>query len=172
MIILGIDPGSIKSGYALVQVEGKKISYLNSGIMKFDQKLSLIDRLGQIHLGAQKIIEAFKPDEIALESLIFVKSVPSLAKLSQARGAMLGVFAQNYIHRMYEYSPTQIKSAVTGQGQASKEMIDKTLKMIFKGQIEKEFATHDESDALAIALTHGLLRNHMKQKENLRTELR
>lgn len=170
MIVLGIDPGSIKSGYALVEVMGKKITYLQSGVMKFDQKLDLIERTGQFYQGASKLIEAFSPDEIALETLIYVKSIPSLAKLSQARGAMLAAFAGEYQGKMFEYTPNQIKAAVTGHGHADKEMIGKTLKMIFKGQLNKEFETHDESDALAIALTHGLLACHMKGQRETKND--
>jgi crossover junction endodeoxyribonuclease RuvC len=165
MIILGIDPGSLNAGYAVIDVDGRNMKYLASGVLVFDKKIELINRLGKIYLCAEKLIREFAPDEIALESLIYVKSVPALAKLSQARGAVIAAFAQTHINKIFEYSPTQVKASVTGHGQAKKESVQKILELSFRGQINKKFKTHDESDALAIAMTHGLLRKSIQRLE-------
>lgn len=157
MIILGIDPGSVKAGYALIALEGRKAKYLCSGVMKYAQVDVFMNRLGHIYRSCEELLERYQPDEIAIESLIHVKNVNSLAKLSQARGAMIAAFMQSHQERVFEYSPNLIKSSVTGHGHAVKESVDKALAMIF-GRIE--FQTHDESDALAIALCHALMRDN------------
>ncbi len=156
MIILGIDPGSRKAGYALIEVQGKKISYLASGALKFDHVDEFIDRLGLIYQSCADILKKYQPDEISVESLIYVKSVDALSKLAQARGAMVAAFMHTHSGKVFEYAPNLVKSSVTGHGHASKEAVDKALGMIF-GKIN--FKTTDESDALAIAVCHALNRN-------------
>lgn len=154
MIILGIDPGSIKTGYGVIEMKGKNSRLIECGVIRFDTKLELIDRLAIVYDEAHQLIKKYSPDEIALESLIFTKSVPSLAKLAQARGSLISGFGRSYQGKIFEYAPTLVKSTVTGHGQATKEGVEKTLKMIF-GK-ETEFITDDASDAVAIALCHGL----------------
>lgn len=169
MIILGIDPGSRVTGYGLIEVNGRKIRYLDSGILKFDHINSFIDRLQIIYEETANLVEKYNPDEVALESLIYVKSVTSLAKLAQARGAMVAALKDK---KCVEYSPNLIKSTVSGHGHASKEAIEKILKLTL-GDIK--IKRHDESDALAIALCHVLLRDRnlpMRQKKNTQRSLR
>lgn len=156
MIILGVDPGSRKAGFALIELHGKKINYITSGVMKYDDVDEFVDRLGHIYDSCEELIRGHAPAEIAIESLIYVKSVTSLAKLAQARGAMIAAFMKTNKGKVFEYSPNLIKSTVTGHGHATKESVDKALTMIF-GKIE--FKTHDESDALAIAVCHALSRD-------------
>jgi len=154
MIILGIDPGSIKTGYALVRKEGKKLNYIESGFLNFNKDVTFLERPGMIYDSCRHLVEEYDPDEIAIESLIYVKSPTSLMKLAQARGAMVAAFNKTHVGKIFEYSPNLIKSTVTGDGHASKESIQKFLNMIF-GQ--RSYKTHDESDALAIAVCHALI---------------
>lgn len=160
MKILGIDPGSRKTGWALIEVDGKKIKYLSSGVLRFDKVEEFLERLGIIYNECMNLDEKFQPNEIAFESLIYVKSVEALSKLAQARGAMIAAFMKNHTGLVYEYSPNLIKSSVTGFGHANKESVDKAMQLMF-GKIS--FKTADESDALAIAVCHALNRN-MKRK--------
>lgn len=155
MIILGIDPGSRKAGYALIEIQGKKITYLLSGAMKYDHVDEFIDRLGLIYQSCEELINKHSPDEISVESLIYVKSIDALSKLAQARGAMIAAFTRTRHGRVFEYAPNLVKSSVTGHGHASKEAVDKALGMMF-GKIG--FKSSDESDALAIAVCHALNR--------------
>lgn len=155
MIVLAIDPGSVTAGYALLQKEGRKIHYIASGIMKFQAADEFLHRVKDIFEQTQTLLEKYRPDEIALESLIFVKSPTSLMKLAQSRGAMLAALSQKYHLKIFEYSPNLVKATVTGHGHADKESIQKFIQ-VYLGI--KEFKTHDESDALAIALCHLL--NH------------
>lgn len=156
MIILGIDPGSRKAGYALIDVQGKKISYLASGALKYDHVDEFIDRLGLIYQSCEEILKKYQPDEIAVEALIYVKSVDALSKLAQARGAMIAAFTRTHQGKVFEYAPNLIKASVTGHGHASKEAVDKALGMMFG---KMAFKTADESDALAIAVCHALNRS-------------
>ena len=89
MIILGIDPGSRKAGFGLIELKGRDINYLNSFTLKFDSKLLFFDRLKKIYEGCSEVFKEYKPDEVAFESLVYVKNISSLVKLSQARGVML-----------------------------------------------------------------------------------
>lgn len=169
MIILGIDPGSRKAGFSVIKQEGKTLSYIASGVLRYDKIDNFLDRLGLIYHSCEKLIEKFSPDEIALESLIYVKSVTSLAKLAQARGAMVAAFMKTHERKVFEYSPNLVKSLVTGFGHADKESVDRSLKLIFKKDLTNvEFKTHDESDAIAIAVAHALSGGKMNVKNNSR----
>jgi crossover junction endodeoxyribonuclease RuvC len=162
LIVLAIDPGSVTAGYALLQKEGRKINYIASGILKFKGQDEFLHRVKDIYEQTIALIDAHEPDEIALESLIFVKSPTALIKLAQSRGAMLAALSQKFHQKIYEYSPNSVKATVTGHGHADKEGVQKFLKQ-YLGLTE--FKTHDESDALAIALCHLL--NHGKVELNI-----
>ena len=155
MIVLAIDPGSVTAGYALLEKDGRKINYIKSGILKFKSDDVFLDRVKDIFDQTHKLLEEHHPDEIALESLIFVKSPTALIKLAQSRGTMLAALTQRFHQKIYEYSPNLVKSTVTGHGHADKEGVQKFLKT-FLGL--ENFKTHDESDAVAIALCHLLNR--------------
>lgn len=156
MIILGIDPGSRKAGYALIDVQGKKISYIASGVLKYDHVDEFLERLGMIYQTCDELINRYQPDEVSVEALIYVKSVDALSKLAQARGAMIAAFSRTKLGKIYEYAPNAVKSSVTGHGHADKDAINKAMTMMF-GKLT--FKTSDESDALAIAVCHALNRN-------------
>lgn len=155
MIVLAIDPGSVTAGYALLQKDGRKIHYIESGILKFNGKDEFLHRVKDIYDQTLALIEKHEPDEVALESLIFVKSPTALIKLAQSRGAMLAAISQKYHERIFEYSPNLVKQSVTGHGHADKEGIQKFLQQYLG---ISGFKTHDESDAVAIALCHLLNR--------------
>ncbi len=155
MIVLAIDPGSVTAGYALLKKEGRKIQYVASGILKFKSEDEFLHRIKDIYEQTFALIEKYQPDEVALESLIFVKSPTALIKLAQSRGTMLAALTQKYHQKIHEYAPNLIKSTVTGYGHADKEGIQKVLLQYFG---LSNFKTHDESDAVAIALCHLLSR--------------
>ena len=156
MIVLAIDPGSVTAGYALLQQEGRKIKYLDSGILKFNSKDEFLHRVSDIYDQTIKLLDLHHPDEIALESLIFVKSPTALIKLAQSRGVMLAALTQKFHQKIFEYSPNLVKSSVTGHGHADKGGIQKVLQQ-YLGLTD--FKSHDESDAIAIALCHLLNKN-------------
>jgi crossover junction endodeoxyribonuclease RuvC len=153
-IILGIDPGSRTTGFAVIKQMGRKLEYLDSGIIRFDKKEFLF-RLGDIHQACEELIEKYHPDEVAFESLIYVKSPTALIKLAQARGAMVAAFMKREAILVAEYSPNLVKSTVVGHGHADKSAMQKGLGLIY-GKSITSYKTHDESDALAIATCHAL----------------
>ena len=142
------------AGHGLIEIQGNKLTYLSSGTLHYKNSSNFLNKLGDIYQSCQKLTQQTKPDQIAIEALIYVKNVNSLAKLAQARGAMLASFAQTHKNKVFEYSPNLIKSTVTGYGHADKDAVTKTLKMILG--ISLSFERHDESDALATAVCHSL----------------
>ncbi len=155
MFILGIDPGSITSGWALLKSEGKKVDYIASGILKFDSKTPFLDRLSQIKSMVNELAIELKPDEVALESLIYVKSPTALIKLAQTRGVILSCFVEKYHGKIFEYSPNLVKSTAVGHGHADKDSVQKVLDLLLG---KRTYQTHDASDAVAVALCHALQR--------------
>lgn len=162
MLILGIDPGSITTGWALIESKGKKLKYIASGVLKFDKKKDFLDRLTQIKKEVEKLAAKVRPDEVAFESLIFVKSPSALIKLAQTRGVLLSAFVEKYEGKVFEYAPNTIKSSTIGHGHADKKSVEKFLEMLIGKQ---NYATDDESDAVAIAICHHLNRGKKKLAE-------
>jgi crossover junction endodeoxyribonuclease RuvC len=164
MLILGIDPGSHKTGYGLIELQGSKLSYITSGTLKFDSKTDFLERVPTIFQEVKRVVGELSPNEVALESLILVKNPNSLMKLAQARGAILSAISEFKI-KTFEYTPNHVKSAATGYGHADKTAIQKFLKMILG--VDK-FQSDDESDALAIAICHAINRNKTVPKRSSR----
>lgn len=164
MIILGIDPGSLKTGWALIHISGKKIKYINSGVLAFDGKTDFLERLTEIKIKVRGLIQETTPDEVALESLIYVKSPTALMKLAQTRGIILSELVEKLEKKIFEYSPNLVKSSTVGHGHATKESVQKFLDMM-TGQ--RDYKTHDESDALAIAICHALNRTSSIESSNV-----
>jgi len=161
MVILGLDPGSIKAGFACIKIDGKKISYLASGAMKFDTVDDFNQKIRVIYECCEDLVQKYSPDEISMESLVYVKNPKSLMKLAQARGAMLAAISKQCAGKIYEYSPNLVKSSVVGHGHATKEAVQKGLELMF-GKLS--FKSDDESDALAIAVCHAFNRRALRQK--------
>lgn len=159
MIILGIDPGSRATGYAVIKVENKKIQYLDSGTVKLEKLPTFFDRLTALCTFFQDLTARQMITDVAFESLIHVKNVNSLAKLSQARGAIVGGLSSCQA-RFVEYAPNVIKATVAGHGHADKSAVEKILTMMMG---TRKFQTHDESDALAIAVCHALCHDKPSQ---------
>lgn len=153
-LILGIDPGSINAGYALIKVTGRTVEIIQSGTCKLKQKDDFFIRIKHLAEYFEKLVEGLPPFELSMESLIHVKNVSSLAKLAQARGAILSALGKG-ASSVHEYAPNLVKSTVSGYGLSSKQSLDKSLGFMFPNHT---FETHDESDALAIALCHNFKR--------------
>tara|TARA_B100001971_G_scaffold214585_1_gene252864 strand:- start:74242 stop:74799 length:558 start_codon:yes stop_codon:yes gene_type:complete len=155
LLVLGIDPGSINTGWALLSVVGSKIKYIDSGVLKFNTKKDFLMRMPEMKSSFKALLEKTNPDQLALESLIYVKSPTALMKLAQTRGVLITESIEFVDDKIFEYSPNLVKSTTTGHGHANKESIQKAIKMLLG---KSDFATHDESDAVAIALCHVLMR--------------
>lgn len=149
-LILGVDPGSQNAGFALLETRARRFQVIRSGVCQLDPKMDFFKRLSQLSLFFKELVEPLGAFDLAVESLAYVKNVNSFGKLAQARGAILSA-TQPMASCVAEYPPNLVKSTVSGYGHASKGNIEKSLGFTLT---KKQFQTHDESDALAIALCH------------------
>ena len=150
-IILGVDPGTIVMGFALIEVSKNKIEVLEIGVIKLDKFADHADRLKKIFDSLIEIIEKYKPDELAIEAPFFGKNVQSMLKLGRAQGVAIAAALSRQIP-MTEYSPKKIKMSITGNGNASKEQVAEMLKQTLEFNIGKY--PFDATDALGAAVCH------------------
>ncbi|MGL6022417.1 MAG: crossover junction endodeoxyribonuclease RuvC [Chitinophagaceae bacterium] len=149
-IILGIDPGSIIMGYALISTY-PTFRLIDMGVIKLGSEKNIYIRLKIIFEEIITILNKYKPTEAAIELPFYGKNVQSMLKLGRAQGVAIAAVA-HYGISITEYSPRKVKLAATGSGNASKEKLSSMLKQIFNLQtIPKHF---DATDALGIALCH------------------
>ena len=154
MIILGIDPGSVICGYGVIEKEGQKISLVEYGVVKAGKKFSDIpSRLKEIYSRLSVVVERTQPDAAAFETIFYSKNAQSLMKLSHARSAAILAAAMADIN-IFEYSPREVKKAVSGRGNAGKEQVQFMVKKLLDIEETPEF--FDATDALAVAICHSL----------------
>ena len=153
MIIVGFDPGIATLGYGVISKEDNRSPIMvDYGIVSTPKQLSLPDRLVLIEKGVKQIIEKFKPDEIAIEELFFAKNVKTGIAVAHSRGVTL-LTAVKECGKIFEYTPLQIKQALTGYGRAEKKQIQEMVKMFLK--LKAIPKPDDAADALAVALCHA-----------------
>jgi len=161
MIILGIDPGTIVTGYGIIKYEGNEVIPLASGIIKLPAVKDLAPRLKVIFDEITGLIKEYKPDEFAIETAFYGKNVQSAMKIGYARGVSLLAAVNNSLPSK-EYSPREVKKSVVGNGAASKEQVQYMVKKILA--LKKNKMKFDESDALAVAICHAFKRNTLSYK--------
>jgi crossover junction endodeoxyribonuclease RuvC len=152
--ILGIDPGSRITGYGVIDVSGQRLVHVDSGCLRVTGD-DLGQRLHQIHRGIAEVVARHDPAELAIEKVFVHRNVGSALKLGQARGAAV-VAAVAAGLTMNEYSPNEIKQAVTGRGHAQKQQVQHMIKMLLA---LPELPASDAADALAVAVCHGHVRD-------------
>lgn len=151
MKILGIDPGSRFCGYAIVEANLGKNSLIEAGLIKIKPS-TLQYQITELCEGLDLIFKAHKFDEVAIEDIFFAYNPKSVLKLAQFRGALSLKILQ--LHGEFaEYTPLQIKKAVTGKGKATKEQVAFMVKRLLG--IQKDIKLLDITDAIAVALTHS-----------------
>lgn len=151
--ILGIDPGSVRTGFGIIQTTGRRHQYLASGIIRCG-KLPFSERLHKIFLGISELTEQHSLHEVAIEQVFVSRNASSALKLGHARGAAM-VAAMQQALPVSEYSPRQIKQTVVGYGGADKGQMQHMVKTLLNlTQVPQE----DAADALAIALCHAHFR--------------
>jgi crossover junction endodeoxyribonuclease RuvC len=151
--VLGLDPGSLRTGYGIVDCRGNKDTHVASGCLRA-AGTNLAERLHFIHGEVTLLIERYAPDEVAIERVFMHRNADSALKLGQARGAALSAAVAGGAV-VYEYAPRAIKLAVVGTGAADKAQVAHMVQLMLA--IGKP-ATADVSDALAIALCHAQAR--------------
>lgn len=150
MLVLGVDPGSLTTGYGLVEKKGSRLFRLESGELKCPGKRPFFERIHSIYRGMSDLIRRLGPAEMAIEDVFFSKNAKSTLRLGHARGAVL-IAAVECGLPIYEYSPLQIKKAVVGYGGAGKEQVQEMVKRLLG---EEDAMSLDASDALAVAICH------------------
>ncbi|MGN0802447.1 MAG: crossover junction endodeoxyribonuclease RuvC [Candidatus Faecivicinus sp.] len=152
MIILGIDPGLATLGYGVIEVENDKRRVIQYGTLNTPAGQPIPYRLQAISRGMNQLMDIYHPDEVAFEELFFSKNITTGMAVSMARGVALVAVVER-TPNLYEYTPMQIKQAVTGYGGADKHQVQMMVKMLLN---MKEIAKPDDAaDALAVALTHA-----------------
>ena len=153
MIILGIDPGIATLGYGVVEKDAngncKAVDY---GVVVTPKDEALPVRLAILEEGVGKILDAFQPDEIAMEELFFSKNITTGIAVAHARGVVM-LSCIKRCGKLYEYTPMQIKQALTGYGRADKQQIQQVVTSLLHLQAPPK--PDDAADALAIALCHS-----------------
>lgn len=151
MIILGIDPGTLNTGWGIIEVARDHTSMLACGVVKNKAGTSMPLRLKSIYDGITKVIDMYKPDECGIETAFYGKNAQSALKIGHARGVSILAAVVREIPTA-EYSPREVKRAVTGNGGASKQRVQYMVKQLLTLRtMTKEL---DATDAVAVALCH------------------
>ncbi len=150
MIILGIDPGTIAVGYAVIEGAGRAPPRLLAASLLAVHSHEKLVRLVHIHRSIKNVIKKWKPDRVSIEKVFFAKNTKTAFAVSEARGALLLTATLAGI-TVYEYTPLEIKLAVSGHGTADKTQIKKMIRLIFPAYTEN--VRDDVFDAIATALT-------------------
>lgn len=153
MIIVGFDPGLATLGYGVIKTDKRaKPEMIDYGIVSTGKEENLAVRLCMLEKGVEQIIKKFKPDEIAIEELFFAKNVKTAINVAHARGVIL-LTANKHCPNIFEYTPLQIKQALTGYGRADKNQIQQMVKTTLR--LKGIPRPDDAADALAVALCHA-----------------
>jgi crossover junction endodeoxyribonuclease RuvC len=153
MKIIGIDPGTGILGFGVIDYTNGKLTMIDAGVIRTPVKQDDAIRLDTIFNELTEIIKETKPDVMSVEKLFFAQNVTTAMTVAQARGVVLLTGRQANLE-IFEYTPLQIKQAVTGYGRAEKKQIQEMVKVILKlNQIPKP---DDCADALAAAITHSM----------------
>ena len=149
MIILGIDPGSVRIGYGVIKRDYGKLAHLESGLLKIPQT-NHTNRLTALEKSLDILLQRFQPDRVGLEKLFFAKNQKTALRVAEARGVILNTLTKRSL-LFSEVSPSEVKLAVTGDGRASKKSVAKMVNY-FLG-LNLKSVVDDVTDALAIAIT-------------------
>lgn len=157
LIIMGIDPGLLNTGWGMIAVQRNNISYINSGVITPSSKLSIEKRLKTIFIEIEKVIKLYNPNECAMEDIFVNKNNASSLKLGYARAVSIltiGLAQKSF----FEYAPNLVKKAIVGRGKADKIQVQYMVNQILpKAKVENEHI----ADALAVAICHAHYRNQI-----------
>ena len=151
MIILGIDPGIAIMGYGVIESENGKNRLIQYGALTTSAHSPTPSRLRTIFTGVNQLMDIYSPDDVAFEELFFSKNVTTGISVAMARGAALAAVAQR-TESIFEYTPMQIKQAITGYGKADKPQMQNMVRILLG--MEEIAKPDDAADALAAAITH------------------
>jgi crossover junction endodeoxyribonuclease RuvC len=154
MVIVGVDPGSIRTGYGVIATDGRRHEFLEAGALAPPGGLELSERLHRIHDGLGALLRRVRPDALAVEDLFYAKSARSAIVLAHVRGIALLAGAEAGL-RVLSYAPATVKVQVSGAGRAPKGQVAVMVGHLLR--LQREIAAGDAADALAVALCAALL---------------
>lgn len=153
MRLLGIDPGFGRVGWGIIeQIKNNSWVLVDHGCLETSVKKSFVERLAEIHSTLVGLIKQYQPTRLAVEELFFFKNLKTAIEVAQARGVILLTAIENNLP-VDEFTPLQVKQAMTGYGRAEKAQMQKIVAMILG--IKEKIKSDDAADALAVALTAG-----------------
>lgn len=151
MVIIGVDPGSVATGYGVILKNGSAYTHIASGVIRLPGSASHSKRLWKIYKSLEEVAAEHRPDAMVVESLFHASNSQSVMKLSQVRGVIL-LLGESFGMDIFEYSPMEIKKGVTGYGRADKDQVKYMVSRILGLETLK---SSDQADALAMALYHS-----------------
>ncbi len=152
MIIIGVDPGYAITGYGIIEYSDHKFSVLCHGVVSTKSSVPFEERLLAISEGLDSLFAQYRPDSMAIEELFFSRNTTTAIGTAQARGVAVLCGAKAKV-RVYEYTPLQVKLAVTGYGRADKTQVQQMVRILLN---QKEIVKPDDAaDALAVAICHA-----------------
>lgn len=152
MVVLGIDPGYAILGYGVVDCVGASLRILDYGVIETNSRMPFPERLERLYAGSSELVRRYTPEQVAFEELFFYRNVTTAMQVGAGRGVALLVMQQSGLP-LYEYTPMQIKLAVTGNGHADKKQVQQMVRVLLRLQdIPKP---DDAADALAVAICHA-----------------
>ncbi len=163
-IILGIDPGTAITGWGVIKDGEKEVKMIAYGSIETNKEKTDVQRLKETANDLEAIIKEYQPDEMAIEELFFFKNLKTAIKVAQSRGVLMYVTTQNKIS-VDEYTPLQIKQALTGYGRADKKQMQLMVQQVLK--LKETPKPDDAADALAVAICHQQSRKINQSMKNI-----
>jgi crossover junction endodeoxyribonuclease RuvC len=158
--ILGVDPGSVQTGFGIIHEKNDALAFLDCGVIRTSSASPLSHRLKRIYNELRNVMERYRPDVVSMENIFVARNVRSALKLGHARGvAMLA--AVNGGYEVVEYTPAEVKKTLAGSGRADKDQVQRMVKALLS--LSELPEPYDASDALALAICHSYSRE-MKRK--------
>ena len=161
MVLLGIDPGTRNMGFCFLDFTCEKFTLIEAGVLKFKER-ELKAQIRELVEGLDILLSAHKPEEVAIEDIFYAHNPKTVLKLAQFRGA-LSLKILLSVGNYEEYTPLQVKKAITGNGKATKEQVAFMVKRLLN--IKKEIKPLDITDAMAVAITHAQRIKHKRLKQ-------
>ncbi|MFO0704694.1 MAG: crossover junction endodeoxyribonuclease RuvC [Candidatus Andersenbacteria bacterium] len=152
MVVIGIDPGIERTGYAVVEIDGHAVRALEYGCISTTAHMPMGQRLAELRQDLTQVLTTHKPVAAVIERLVFVHNATSALAVGQARGVIMLTLHEHGL-TVREYSPTEVKRAVTSNGAADKQAVGQAVRLIFG--LERVPTPDDAADALALAVCHA-----------------
>jgi len=160
MKVLGIDPGTGRMGWAIVEGTSAKQTLIACGCFETESTTAAAKRLAELHKKLEKVIEEFRPEEVSVEDLFFFKNAKTVIKVAEARGMVLTLATLRGLE-VFNYTPLQVKQTITGYGRAEKQQVELMVKSMLK--ISVPIKPDDAADAVAIGLTHLIFNQALRK---------